>query len=105
MSENYILVVTTVGSEEQAATLAHLLVERRLAACVQMHPVRSVYRWQGKVCDEAEYVLTIKTTERRYAELEQLILEHHPYERPEIVRLEIAGGSHGYLAWLGESVE
>ena len=81
------------------------LVEARLAACVQIQSVQSVYRWKDKVCSEPEYVLAIKTTAARYAELEQFIRANHSYETPEIVRVEIAGGSREYLGWIGENVE
>jgi periplasmic divalent cation tolerance protein len=104
MEDACILVLTTVGTKQFANDLAHSMVRARLAACVQMHAVQSVYRWKGDVCSEPEWVLAIKTTEGRYAELEQFIRANHSYETPEIVRLEIAAGSREYRAWVGESV-
>jgi periplasmic divalent cation tolerance protein len=105
LEDKYIVVLTTVGTKQFAHDLARSLVEARLAACVQIQSVQSVYRWKDKVCSEPEYVLAIKTTAARYAELEQFIRANHSYETPEIVRVEIAGGSREYLGWIGENVE
>jgi periplasmic divalent cation tolerance protein len=104
MQETYIVVLTTVGTKQFANDLAHSIVEARLAACVQIQAVQSVYRWKGKVSAEPEWLLTIKTTDGKYAELEQHIRANHSYETPEIVRMPIAGGSKEYLAWIGECV-
>lgn len=104
MEEKYILVLTTVGTRQFANDLAHAIVNARLAACVQMQAVEGVFRWKGEVCSGPEWLLAIKTTEDRYAELEQHIRANHSYETPEIVRLPIAGGSRAYLAWIGECV-
>ena len=101
---NYVAVLTTVATEVQAAALARGIVEARLAACVQMEAIRSVYRWKGEVHDEPEWKLAIKTTARRCAELERHIRANHPYEMPEIVRVEIAGGSAEYLGWIDTCV-
>jgi len=100
MENKYILVLTTVGTKQFAKDLAHSIVGARLAACVQMHAVESVYRWKGEVRSEPEWLLAIKTSEGRYAELEQHIRANHSYETPEIVRLPITGGSREYLAWI-----
>jgi periplasmic divalent cation tolerance protein len=99
-----ILVLTTVGTKQFATDLAQSIVGERLAACVQIQAVQSVYRWRGEVRSEPEWQLAIKTTEARYGELERHIKVNHSYETPEIVRLPITGGSHKYLAWIGESV-
>lgn len=105
MEDTYILVLTTVATRQFANDLARSIVDARLAACVQMHGVESVYRWKGEVCNEPEWQLAIKTSDAKYAELEQHIRANHSYETPEIVRLAIAGGSREYLAWIGECVE
>lgn len=95
------VVLTTVGSDDGAALLAKSLVERKLAACVNIvGPIRSIYRWKGAVHDEREYLLIVKTTGERAAELEAAFAELHPYELPERVELSIEGGSAGYLDWL-----
>jgi periplasmic divalent cation tolerance protein len=104
MEDSFVIVLTTVGTRQFAADLAQAIVQARLAACVQIQAVQSVYRWQGEVRSEAEWQLAIKTTERRYAELEQHIRAHHSYETPEIVCVPILRGSQEYLAWVAESV-
>jgi periplasmic divalent cation tolerance protein len=104
MEATFILVLTTVGTRQFANDLAQSVVEARLAACVQIQSVQSVYRWKGRVCAEPEWLLTIKTTDARYAELAHHILANHSYETPEILRLPIEGGSAGYLDWIGECV-
>jgi periplasmic divalent cation tolerance protein len=104
MEETCIVVWTTVGTRQFANDLAQSIVGAGLAACVQIQSVQSVYRWKGKVCNEPEYLLAIKTTDAKYAALEQHILANHSYETPEIVRLSITGGSSEYLGWLRKSV-
>ena len=95
------LVITNLPSRDSAAMLAHVLVERRLAACVNiLSPCRSVYRWQGKTEDAEEFPMLIKTTKDRYAELEATIRAGHPYELPEIIAIPLAGGLLAYLEWV-----
>jgi periplasmic divalent cation tolerance protein len=96
----YCVVQTTVASQTQAETLARLIVEARLGACVQLQPIRSFYRWQNEVQDEAEFLLQIKTRQACYPALEAFIRAHHSYETPEIVQLPIVAGSADYLQWL-----
>ena len=98
------IVLTTLGADADAAALARTLVEERLAACVNILPaMRSVYRWQGKVEQEREQQLVIKTASDRVPALEARLRQLHPYELPEFLVLEVAGGSEAYLAWVGES--
>ncbi|HET9199176.1 MAG TPA: divalent-cation tolerance protein CutA [Solirubrobacterales bacterium] len=98
-------VLTTVGSEEEAGRIARLLVERRLAACVQVvGPIVSRYRWRGAVEEEREWQLLAKTTRAAYEPVEAAIREVHSYDEPEIVAVPIVAGSAGYLAWIGENV-
>lgn len=95
------LVITNLPDRDSAAKLAHVLVERRLAACVNiLSPCRSVYRWKGKTEDAEEFPMLIKTTKDRYAELEAAIRAGHPYELPEIIAIPLAGGLSGYLEWV-----
>lgn len=98
-----IVVVTTVGTEEQANLLAEELVVGRCASCVNILPVhRSVYRWKGKVCEDSEFLLVIKSAEEKYAEVERTIQELHDYELPEILAFNIARGEKGFLDWISE---
>lgn len=99
------VVLTTVGVKDVADKLATQLVERRLAACVNIiGPIRSVYRWKHKVQNEAEYLLIIKTTAKHADDLRSAFKELHPYDLPECVQLPIAGGSEEYLNWLAAEV-
>ncbi|MBI4985064.1 MAG: divalent-cation tolerance protein CutA [Rhodocyclales bacterium] len=96
-----LLVLTTLPDAETARALAERLVERRLAACVNiLAPCRSVYRWQGRIEDATEVPLLIKTSAARYAALEAALRAEHPYELPEIVAVPLAGGLPEYLAWV-----
>lgn len=96
----------TAGSSEEAARLAESLVEKHLAACVQILPgIESVYRWQGKVERQREVLLIAKTTSAKFEALEKEVRALHSYETPEIVALQITGGSGPYLEWLKASVD
>ena len=101
----YVQVLTTVGSAEEAERISTLLVDRRLAACVQVvGPVESRYRWQGKVETEREWQCLAKTEVGRYAEVEAAIRETHSYEEPEILAIPVLAGSAGYLSWISDNV-
>jgi len=96
-----LLVVTNLPDRESAEKLAALLIERRLAACVNLLPAcSSVYRWRGEIQHDEEHPLLIKTAQDRYAELEMLIRANHPYELPEIIAVPIVHGLPGYLQWI-----
>jgi periplasmic divalent cation tolerance protein len=100
-----LVVITTTETNEDAERLARLLVERELAACVQVLPqITSVYRWQGKLEQATESLLLIKTTRAAYPRLETAIKENHPYQTPEIIAMPVEAGSNGYLNWLTASV-
>jgi periplasmic divalent cation tolerance protein len=100
-----LLVLTTTGSEAEARKIAEMLVERRLAACVNIIPrIHSVYRWQGKVEHAEEYLLLAKTAKGKEDQVRGAIQELHSYELPECISIPIEGGSAGYLQWLTESV-
>ncbi len=94
------MVMTAIDSEAAADGLAQRLVEARLAACVQVMPVKSFYIWQGESRREAEYLLLVKTRVALYAQVEAFILAHHPYDTPEILQLPVTTGSSAYLQWL-----
>jgi periplasmic divalent cation tolerance protein len=96
-----LLVFTHLPDRAAAEQLAHALVERRLAACVNiMAPCRSVYHWQGAIETAEEVPLMIKTTSARYAGLQQAIAELHPYELPEVIAVPLAHGLPAYLDWV-----
>jgi periplasmic divalent cation tolerance protein len=97
----HLQVTTTAGSREEANAIATALVERRLAACVQIvGPVQSVYRWQGRIDRSEEWLCQIKTTGTHYSAVEAAIRELHSYDCPEIIATPIVAGSAAYLQWL-----
>jgi periplasmic divalent cation tolerance protein len=100
------IVLTTAGSKEEAQRIANTLVERRLAACVNLiGPIASVYRWQGEIENAEEWLLLIKTTASAFADVSALIRELHSYELPECVQIPIESGSAAYLQWIEDNVE
>ena len=102
---DHVLVLSTVAQPEDAERIARELVERRLAACVNVVAgVASFYRWKGAVQRDDERLLLIKTRRDRYAALEQALASLHPYELPEIVALPFEAGSAAYLAWIDVNV-
>jgi periplasmic divalent cation tolerance protein len=97
-------IMTTVGSLADAQRLARAVVEQRLAACVQIEPgLTSIYRWQGRVCEEPEVRLVIKTTPEQRAPLETFLGQHHPYEVPQFLGAA-EQASAGYAQWVREQV-
>jgi periplasmic divalent cation tolerance protein len=103
---DYIQVLTTVGSEQEAERVASTLVEHRLAACVQvLGPIVSHYRWQGTVEEAREWQCLAKTEAGSYPRVEAAIREVHSYEEPEIVATPIVAGSEGYLGWISDSLK
>src|ERR1700690_1540956 len=101
-----IIVLTTAGSTEEARRLADGLVERRLAACVNIvKGVESIYRWKGKTEESQEWMLMIKTTAAAFERVLQTIKDLHSYELPECLKVSIEDGSPEYLQWIEESVE
>lgn len=104
MTPEYVIVLTTLPADADAAGFGRTLVEERLAACVNVLPVmESVFRWEGKVERDAERQVILKTSRDRTAALWDRIRELHPYEVPEFVVLPILDGSDAYLRWLGDS--
>jgi periplasmic divalent cation tolerance protein len=101
MPDPALLCLTTCPDAETAARVAHVLVEERLAACVNRLPgATSTYRWRGEVHDDAEVLLLIKTTRERFDALRERLVELHPYEVPELIALAIADGHAPYLDWI-----
>ena len=102
----FVVVLVTCGSEEEAAKIANSVVEERLTACVSIiSPVRSIYRWEGKIWDEKEWLLIMKTQKKRFKELEKKVKSLHSYSVPEVIALPIVEGSPSYLKWLEENTE
>lgn len=103
---DYLQVLTTTGSEAEAERIGSMLVERRLAACVQvLGPIASRYRWKGEIEEAREWQCVAKTEASRYPEVESAIREAHSYEEPEIVATPIVAGSSGYLGWISASLQ
>ena len=106
MGTEAVIVLVTTSGEEEAVRIGSLLVEERLAACCSMvRGVRSIYRWEGKVCDETECLMLIKTTRGRVSSLKDRVAAVHSYDVPEVLVLDVSGGLPPYLAWLEKSVQ
>lgn len=105
-ADEKIIVLTSVGSEDMALNIAQELVESRSAACVNMIPrLRSVYRWKGKVCDDRESLLIIKTRRDHFDQVMKTIIKIIDYECPEIIALPVVTGSEKFLSWIDNCLE
>jgi len=102
---SYGVVLVTAPTEAEANQLAGILIQEKLAACISVLPVRSIYPWKGEICNEAEWQLLIKTDLAHFETLSARIQAVHSYEVPEIIALPIAAGSSAYLSWLSELVQ
>jgi periplasmic divalent cation tolerance protein len=103
MGNEFCVVYVTAGKPAEAEAIASALVEERLAACCSLvSPVRSIYRWEGKICREEETLLVIKTRRALFGALRDRVLALHSYDVPEIVMLPIAEGHEAYMRWLGD---
>jgi periplasmic divalent cation tolerance protein len=101
-----IVVLVTAASLRESTKIARQLVEAKLAACVNItQPIRSIYRWQGKMADEREFLLIIKSTRELFPEIKAAVSKIHSYQTPEIISLPIIDGSENYLQWLSDSVK
>lgn len=99
-----VLVLSNLPDRDSAIRLAEVLINRGQAACVNvLAPCTSIYHWQGKIESAQEVPVLIKTTQARYAEVENTIRAHHPYELPEIIHVPIAGGLPAYLDWIAQT--
>ena len=100
------IILSTAGSREEAERIAGALIERRLAACVNVvGPIASIYRWQGAVERAEEFLLLIKSTAAQFGAVATAIKELHSYDVPECIELPITAGSDAYLHWLAENVK
>jgi periplasmic divalent cation tolerance protein len=105
-TQRFQIVLTTAGSDAQAESLARALVERRVAACVNIvHGVCSVFHWKGEVTREEEKLLLIKTSSSMLDRVRETIRELHSYETPELIALAVEDGDPDYLEWLSESLK
>jgi periplasmic divalent cation tolerance protein len=98
------VVMTTVSNKEQAEKLARVVLEARLAACVQIQDITSYYWWDEKINREPEQLLYLKTTANKYHALEALILANHSYDTPEILQIPVETGFEKYLGWMQKEV-
>ncbi len=101
-----VVVLVTASSRRECRKIARHLVETKLAACVNItQPVRSVYRWKGKMTEENELLMVIKSSRELFPEIKSAISKLHSYQTPEIICLPIIDGSQDYLQWVGDSVK
>jgi periplasmic divalent cation tolerance protein len=102
---NEILIISTADTMDLAQKISYALVRECKAACVNIVPgIRSIYRWEGKICDEAEYLLVIKSTHGNFESIRGRILDLHSYQTPEVISIPIAAGDPDYLNWLQAQV-
>jgi periplasmic divalent cation tolerance protein len=102
--KSFLLVFSTINSIKEAQKIATTLVKEKLAACVNItSKIRSIYSWKGKLCNEDEFLMLIKTRGSLYSRLEKRIRELHPYEVPEVIAVPIEEGSKAYLDWVVEN--
>lgn len=103
--KSFCMILTTVGSQDEADNLAALLVREKLAACVQITAITSTYTWQGALHRDPEWLLLIKTKTDLYGQVEDALSTHHSYDTPEIVQVPIMQGSQAYLAWIDKNTK
>ena len=99
------VIISTCPDKETAKAIAKVLLEMRLVACVQIFPIESVYLWKGKVCNEGEIMLFIKSKTDLLDKISATIKENHPYEVPEVIQVPIKGGLPEYLSWIDDCTE
>lgn len=105
MTDN-IAVFMTAANEDEATNIAKTLVEERLCACVNIVPkIRSIYRWEGKICDDQEVMLIAKSTSSLAPAIVERVKALHSYDTPEVICLPVASGSNDYLGWINQSVK
>ena len=105
-AEDLLVVVTSVGTEDQALDIAHALVRSHHAACVNLMPnVHSIYRWKGRVCDDGEFLLFIKTRAREFEAVRDTIQKMNTYELPEVLAYRVDGASPAFASWIAKATE
>lgn len=103
--KKYIQVFTTTSAKKDAEMIAKELVKNKLAACVQITTISSIYRWKGKIERSKEYLCIIKSKGGLYKKIEKTIKKIHPYEVPEIISFDISSGNKKYFSWIDKSIE
>lgn len=98
-----VIIQTTTSSKEEAKKIAKILIQDKLAACVQLKDIESLYNWDGKLCCERETLLSIKTKKELFSKVKSKILELHSYDTPEIIELDISNISENYLKFIKEN--
>jgi periplasmic divalent cation tolerance protein len=105
-AEDLLVVVTSVGTEDQALDIANALVRNHQAACVNLMPnVHSIYRWKGRICDDGEFLLFIKTRAREFEGVRETIQKMNTYELPEVLAYRVDGASPAFAAWIAKATE
>lgn len=103
---NHIVIYITTGSTTEAKKIGRILVEEKLVACSNIiSPIRSIYSWQGKICDEREALMVLKTKKKLFKQIVKRVEELHSYDVPEIIAMPIIEGSSKYLSWLNEETK
>ncbi|HEY4558255.1 MAG TPA: divalent-cation tolerance protein CutA [Enteractinococcus sp.] len=102
--QEFVIVQTTTDSADEVQQLAAAAVEHQLAACVQVSQVQSYYRWEGKVHQDPEFLLSFKTTYTAISKIQEFLAQQHSYDEPELIVIPIIDGSQGYLDWMRDSV-
>ncbi|MCL2312077.1 MAG: divalent-cation tolerance protein CutA [Firmicutes bacterium] len=105
MKNEYSIIITTVSNKKSAKVIAELLIQKRLAACVQMFPIESIYFWKEKICEDNEIILLIKSKSILFDKISATIKEKHEYETPEIIQVPVTAGLSSYLNWIDNFVE
>ncbi len=106
IESTHLLVLCTCPSHEEAKKMARMIIGQHLAACVNLvHSVTSIYSWKDRIAEDNEIMLLIKTTQQGYPALEQAIINHHPYDTPEVIAVGIEQGSTKYLDWISQCVK
>jgi len=103
---DYIVIYITTGSVNEAEKIGRALVEEKLAACSNIiSPIRSIYRWQGKICDDKEALMVLKTRKKHFEQIVKRVETLHSYDVPEIIAIPIIEGSSKYLSWINEETK
>ncbi len=101
--DKIIIIETTYPNLESAKNLGKILLGEKLIGCIHFHPIESMYEWQGKIENSAEFLLRIKTKNSLYHEVEKIIKKHHSYKTPEIIAIDVEQTEKNYLLWLENS--